>query len=181
MTENVEEPQVEEDEVTAADGEDGDEGDGQTKARIRLPSRKKLVFAAAGLLLLSGAGAGGWFYLNGPTNILPETAKEAETKPAMFYDLPDITVNLADPDRRSKFLRLKVSLEVSDRANMTAITPMLPRVMDTFQVYLRELRINDLEGSAGIYRLKEELRRRVNLAVHPAQVDDILFKELLIQ
>ena len=45
----------------------------------------------------------------------------------------------------------------------------------------RELRKSDLEGSAGIYRLKEELRRRINVAIFPAQVDAILFKELLVQ
>jgi flagellar FliL protein len=50
-----------------------------------------------------------------------------------------------------------------------------------FQVYLRELRPADLEGSAGTFRLKEELLRRVNMAVHPAKVDAVLFKELLVQ
>ena len=42
------------------------------------------------------------------------------------------------------------------------ITPIMPRVMDAFQTYLRELRPSDLDGSAGLYRLKEELTRRVN-------------------
>ena len=54
-------------------------------------------------------------------------------------------------------------------------------MVDAFQVYLRELRKSDLEGSAGIYRLKEELRRRVNLAIYPAKIDSILFKEILVQ
>jgi flagellar FliL protein len=53
--------------------------------------------------------------------------------------------------------------------------------VDAFQVYLRELRKSDLEGSAGIYRLKEELQRRVNVAIYPAQVESILFKEILVQ
>ncbi len=61
------------------------------------------------------------------------------------------------------------------------IEPRMPRVLDAFQVYLRELRPSDLEGSAGLYRLKEELLRRVNLAVYPASVDNILFKEILVQ
>jgi flagellar protein FliL len=58
---------------------------------------------------------------------------------------------------------------------------MLPRVMDTFQVFMRELRPQDLEGSSGLYRLKEEMTRRVNVAVYPARVDAILFKELMVQ
>lgn len=58
---------------------------------------------------------------------------------------------------------------------------MLPRVLDAFQVFMRELRPQDLEGSASLYRLKEEMTRRVNVAVYPAKVDAILFKELMVQ
>ena len=50
-----------------------------------------------------------------------------------------------------------------------------------FQVYLRELRVEDLSGSAGVYRLKEELLARVNAAVEPINVTDVLFKEMLVQ
>ena len=57
----------------------------------------------------------------------------------------------------------------------------MAKVVDAFQVYLRELRKSDLEGSAGIYRLKEELMRRVNVAIYPSHVDSILFKEILVQ
>ncbi len=58
---------------------------------------------------------------------------------------------------------------------------MLPRVVDSFQVYMRELRIEDLDGSAGMFRIKEELLSRVNAAVYPIEINDILFKEMLIQ
>jgi flagellar FliL protein len=46
---------------------------------------------------------------------------------------------------------------------------------------LRELRPSDLEGGIGIYRLREELIRRINIAVYPAKVETILFKDVLIQ
>ena len=58
---------------------------------------------------------------------------------------------------------------------------LMPRVIDHFQVYLRELRVDDLHGSAGVYRLKEELLRRVSAAAHPVEVRDVLFKDMLIQ
>jgi flagellar FliL protein len=64
---------------------------------------------------------------------------------------------------------------------MVEIQPRMAKVIDAFQVYLRELRKSDLEGSAGIYRLKEELRRRINVAIFPAQVENILFREILVQ
>jgi flagellar FliL protein len=64
---------------------------------------------------------------------------------------------------------------------MLDIQPKLAKVIDAFQVYLRELRRSDLEGSAGIYRLREELRRRVNVAIFPASVESVLFREILVQ
>jgi flagellar FliL protein len=63
----------------------------------------------------------------------------------------------------------------------TEIQPLMPRIMDAFQTYLRELRPTDLDGSAGLYRLKEELTRRVNDAVAPNRVTAVLFKEIVVQ
>ena len=70
---------------------------------------------------------------------------------------------------------------VEDQKMITEITPLMPRVMDNFQIFLRELRPSDLEGSAGLYRLKEELVRRINAAIYPARVEAILFKDVLVQ
>jgi flagellar FliL protein len=93
-----------------------------------------------------------------------------------------MTVNLNTSDGSSPaFMKLTVALEVASEEVMLEIQPRMAKVVDAFQVYLRELRKSDLEGSAGIYRLKEELRRRVNIAIFPAQVDSILFKEILVQ
>jgi flagellar FliL protein len=61
------------------------------------------------------------------------------------------------------------------------IQPLMPRVMDAFQSYLRELRPTDLDGSAGLYRLKEELTRRVNASVSPNCITALLFKEIVVQ
>ncbi|WP_417582440.1 flagellar basal body-associated FliL family protein [Pelagibacterium sp.] len=142
----------------------------------------KLVLIGGGVaVLLLVAAAGGWFLTQsgdgggergGDAEVAAETA---------FFDLPDIMVNLNNASDGAEFLRLRIALEVRDESMISAIEPRMPRVLDTFQVYLRELRSSDLEGSAGLYRLKEELLRRVNLAVYPASVDNILFKEVLVQ
>ena len=39
----------------------------------------------------------------------------------------------------------------------------------------------DLRGSGGTYRLREELLARGNLAVAPARINDVLFTEMLVQ
>src|SRR5450631_4295199 len=82
---------------------------------------------------------------------------------------------------RTQYLKVKIVLELPNPEVVTQIQPLMPRVMDTFQTYLRELRPTDLDGSAGLYRLKEELTRRVNAAVEPNRVTAVLFKEIVIQ
>jgi flagellar FliL protein len=72
-------------------------------------------------------------------------------------------------------------LEVTDQKISDEIKPVMPRVMDAFQTFLREMRPSDLEGSAGLYRLRDELTRRVNLAVAPNKINAVLFKEIIVQ
>jgi flagellar FliL protein len=74
-----------------------------------------------------------------------------------------------------------VVLEVKEEKQVEAIKPNLPRLSDIFQTYMRELRPSDLNGSAGLFRLKEELTKRVNVAVAPQQVNAVLFKEIVVQ
>jgi flagellar protein FliL len=103
-------------------------------------------------------------------------------KPAVFVDLPEVLVNLSNTGSdRTQYLKVKVVLELPDQALMQQIQPVMPRVLDTFQTYLRELRPTDLDGSSGLYRLKEELTRRVNAAIAPNKVTAVLFKEIVVQ
>ena len=100
---------------------------------------------------------------------------------AVFYDLQELLVNLNTGGRKSSFLKIRVSLELESEGDRVKLDTIMPRVIDNFQTYLRELRIDDLKGSAGMYRLREELLVRVNAAAAPAKIKDVLFKEMLIQ
>ena len=103
-------------------------------------------------------------------------------KPPAFVEVPDMMVNLAGaPGERVQYLKLKIVLELKEEKQIEAIKPTMPRVTDIFQTYVRELRSSDLNGSAGVFRLKEELTKRVNAAVSPIQVSAVLFKEVVIQ
>ena len=96
--------------------------------------------------------------------------------------MPELLVNLIGlPGERVQYLKVRVMLEVKEEKQVEAIKPALPRVTDIFQTYMRELRSSDLNGSAGLFRLKEEMTRRVNAAVSPNQVSAVLFKEIVIQ
>lgn len=143
-------------------------------------SKKKLMIIVLAVVLLAGGGGGGYFFFMKKG---PEAAKVEVKKPSVFLDVPDMIVNLAaEPNQeRQKLFKFRVALEVVDQPTVLAIKPLMPRIEDAFQVFVRELRASDLEGSAGVYRLREELLRRVNAAVYPSKVDAILFKEIVVQ
>lgn len=164
-----------------ADDEESDADTEQPVAKSKfgkLPSKKIMIMAAAGLAVVLGGG-GAYFFLGYASHKEPE---HAEAKPATFVDLPDVLVNLANSGTdRTQYLKVKIVLELPDPTLVAQIQPLMPRVMDAFQTYLRELRATDLDGSAGLYRLKEELTRRVNVAVAPNKITAVLFKEIVIQ
>ena len=147
------------------------------KAKKKLPRKWIIIGGAAALAVLAG-GAGAYFFLGRSG----EKPQHALVKPAVFVDMPDVLVNLANAGSdRTQYLKVKVVLELPEQGVMAQIQPLMPRVMDAFQTYLRELRPTDLDGSAGLYRLKEELTRRVNAAVAPHHVSAVLFKEIVVQ
>ena len=125
--------------------------------------------AAGGLVALGGIGGGGYYFLFAGKNEAA-TAAANQVKPPVFLDMPDVLVNLSNTGGgdRTQYLKVKVVLELPDQELSAQIQPVMPRLMDTFQTYLRELRPTDLDGSAGLYRLKEELTRRVNAAIAPS-------------
>ena len=149
---------------------------------IKLPSTRILVIAAAALLAVAG-GLGTYAYLSHRAGVeAAAAAAAAAPKPVVFVDLPEVLVNLATGgSERTQYLRVKVVLELPEQKMIDQITPIMPRVMDAFQTYLRELRPSDLDGSAGLYRLKEELTRRVNVAIAPGRINAVLFKEIVVQ
>jgi flagellar protein FliL len=141
----------------------------------------KLMIAAAAVLLMVVAVAATWFLFfrhHGDEM----HAEAAPAKPPVFLEVPDMLVNLSGPPgERVQYLKVKVVLEVKEERQLEAIKPTMPRITDIFQTYLRELRASDLNGSAGLFRLKEELTRRVNTVISPSQVNAVLFKEIVVQ
>lgn len=146
--------------------------------------KKKLILLIVVALLLIGGGAA-FFFLDPfaePEEVAAGTEEKIEApEPVVFFPLPAITVNLENVAGRQQYLKLKATLELRDQGEISKIEPLMPRVLDAFQVYMRELRTTDIEGSAGMFRLKEELQRRINVAVYPVEVRKILFEEILIQ
>lgn len=183
------------DDVT--DGESGAENEEEAPKKGGL-KKKLLLFGLPVVILLLG-GAGAMMLLGGGDDGESHAAAEGEHGEAageggadshgqvtaggeyVFYELPEMLVNINSEDGETKYLKLKLVLELEDEALIETLDARLPRVVDQYQTFLRELRVEDLSGSAGMYRLRHELLRRVNLAVAPAQVNNVLVDEILFR
>jgi flagellar protein FliL len=157
------------------------EGDAAEVPAVAAPKGKlKLIIAAAAVLVIFGGTATWFFFFRHHGEEMH--AEAPPPKPPSYVEVPDMLVNLVgSPGERVQYLKVRVVLEVKEEKQVEAIKPAMPRVTDLFQTYLRELRPVDLNGSAGLFRLKEELTRRVNVAISPNQVNAVLFKEIVVQ
>jgi flagellar FliL protein len=157
-------------------GADANEVGAQPKSKFKL-----MIIIVALLAVLSG-GAATYFFFFRHHEEGEQHAEAAKVKPPVFVDVPDMLVNLVgQPGERVQYLKVKLVLELKEEKQVEEIKPSMPRVTDIFQTYMRELRPVDLNGSAGLFRLKEELTRRVNNAVAPVKVSAVLFKEIVVQ
>ena len=169
--------------------------EGEAGAEAAPKSKKKLVIIAAVAVLALGGG-GGFFLMKGRGGhgeAAPGEAPHGEAghgapveegkKPVVFLDLREMVLNLGTEaaQDKAKFAKMRIALELKDAKTEAEVKPLMPRVEDALQVYMRELRASDLSGSVGIYRLREELLRRINIAVYPAKVEAVLFKDLIVQ
>jgi flagellar FliL protein len=194
--------------AVAAEGAEGAEGEAAPKKK-KLPLF--VLIGAAAVLVLGGGGAAVFFLFmqpssaeEAPADHAPEEKKESgggghggggeeAADPAVvgtiregpdgvtFLTLPDMVVNIQSADGRPTFLKLTLTLEMHDAELAHHLQAESPRVNDLLQTFLRELRPEDLAGSAGSYQLRQEILRRVNLVAAPEEVDAVLIEEMLIQ
>jgi len=177
--------------------------EGAADGAAKKGGKRKLLLILVPVLLLGG-GAGAWF-----SGVLPRLlghgeavahgehaeqgehgehgapagekgGEKAEARAPVFMDLPDIVANL-NAGRRAAFIKLKAKFELSKPEDAVAVQAAMPRIVDLFQSYLREMRPEELRGTAGTYRLREELIARANIAAPPARVLNVLFTEMLVQ
>jgi flagellar protein FliL len=174
----------EKEEKDAAEGEEGgDEDSSGESGKKKLSKKMLIIIAATGIVILVGGGAGLYFsgILGGGKKEAASEHKEEAKTAGTFFALGDILVNLSGEGKRPNYLKIKITLELADPKDVPTMESLKPRIIDNFQVYLRELRIEDLRGSAGLYRLREELLLRVTEAAQPVRIRDVLFQEMLVQ
>jgi len=193
-----------------AEGEapEGAEGvEGEAPAKKKLPLKMLIIAGAAALVVLGGGGTAAFVFLKPkPDEAAAQGEKGKEKKKekkkeekgkgkegekgaavvregpdgVVFYTMPDVVVNIQTADGRPTFLKLKLTLELPDEGAVEELDPMMPRLQDMFQTFLRELRPEDLSGSQGSYQLRMEILRRVNLVIAPSKANAVLIEEMLI-
>ena len=189
----------------AAPGAEGEDGAAEAPAKKKIP----LLFIIIPAVVVLGGGGATAFMLMKPKSAEAAgghapPAKEAKKggghgggkegeAPAgagkvaagpdgvTFYTLPDMIVNIQSVDGRPTYLKLRLTLEMKDASVASHLQAEAPRMQDMFQGFLRELRPEDLAGSAGSYQLRAEILRRVNLIAAPGKVDAVLIEEMLVQ
>ncbi|GAB4517302.1 MAG: hypothetical protein Tsb0010_01390 [Parvularculaceae bacterium] len=167
-------------------GEGGDEDGAQAKKK-KLSGKVLVLFIGLPAVLLAVVAAVLFLFVfkGGDEEMAAEGEEPAEelaqSAEPIFYDLPEMVVNLDNGGGDAVYLKLKVALELSVEDPQEILDPIMPRIIDRFQVFLRQLRPEDLQGSASMLKLKQELLRRINLAAAPLEVDDVLFREMVVQ
>ena len=110
-----------------------------------------------------------------------EEAAEEEGHVPVFVELPKMQANLIMTGKKQPFMVTTMVLEVGSPEEQKIVEEVQPRIENEIVTYLRSLRPEDVQGAAGLQRLREELLTRVKEAAKPAKVKDILFKEMLVQ
>lgn len=162
--------------------------EGQEGAPQKGGSLKLILMIGVPVLLLIITGA--VLYFLGIFGGSEEAPKHEEVVPieeqlheVSVFKLPTMLINLRASGKRTNFLKVTINLEVKGlEAEIKHVMEKLqPRIIDQFQTYLRELEVEDLQGSAGLQRLKEELLDRANAVTGTLKVQNVLFVELLVQ
>jgi flagellar FliL protein len=154
----------------ASGGENGADG----AAPAPKKSKKLILFGAVGAVLLLGGGGGAWMFLG-------SSAEPAAEASEAFVDVPAMVVNLRSADGSSRFLKVHFMLVPGEKATVEQITAKLPLLLDAYQPFLRELRPDDLAGSAAVFRVKEEMLVRAHQVLGDDMVKDVLIQDLIQQ
>lgn len=169
-----------EEEKTEDVKDESEAGEGEEQEASPKKSKKKLIIIVAAAVLLLGGGAGVFFsgLLGGGDH---KEEEEVVNAGPVYVTLPEILVNLNTGNKKISFIKTTIALELSSEKDATELELYQPRIIDAFNTYLREVRASDLHGSAGTYRLREELLLRANKVADPIKIENILFREILIQ
>jgi flagellar FliL protein len=183
-----------------AEGQEGAPEEGTPKKKLPM---MMIIIAAAALVVVGGGGTTAFLLLHKGK---PAAAKVAEAKPkakkkekgkdakpeegmgkvsdgpngVSYYAFPTVLSDIQGADGHPGQIKVDMTFELANADIADNINDNMPRVKDMLQTFLRELRPEDLNGSEGTFRLREELMRRVNLIIAPEKINTINLTGIVI-
>jgi flagellar basal body-associated protein FliL len=100
--------------------------------------------------------------------------------PGPTLRLPDLTVRLRNPEF-DRYARVGVEIELNQEEDRTAIQPYLPMLRDAYLGWFSDRAVEDLQGSDGLARAKEELLRRLEEIVPGRRVRALYITDFVVQ
>lgn len=185
------------------DGAETDEAGGEAK---KGGMKKLILFIGLPVVILLLAGvAGGLMFLGGGGEDETHTAEAGQEgdghggdgehgdghggapQASDFYEHAEdrqftMTVNISDPDGRTLSMVLEFAVVFTD-SQVGALLDneqVKLRLTATINEFLRTLRVEDLDGSMGNFRVKAEMLRRTNLVIAPQSADDVLILNMIM-
>lgn len=170
-----------------------------------LKNKKVMIGGAAALLLLAGGGGAALMMAGGEekpahgeqakdahaeTEEEEEEAEEEESAEGEsegkdgelpLVDVPPMIVNLRTTNGEPRYLKIRFMLEAKSAEKAEKLKAKLPLIIDSYQPFLRELRPEDISGSAAVFRIKEEMLIRATEAAGKSMVKDVLIQDLVQQ
>ncbi|WOK37761.1 flagellar basal body-associated FliL family protein [Sphingomonas sp. C3-2] len=163
---------------TGANAELATPAEPEPAAPARRFDKRKAMIAGAAAILLLGAGGGGYMLLSGDEGAKPSASGAG---PEAYVEVPPLVVNLRSSDGQARFLKLRFIIVADEEGQVNEVRGKLPFILDALQPFLRELRPEDLNGSAAVFRVKEEMMARMTATLGANMVRDVLIQDLVQQ
>lgn len=159
----------------------------QQQAAAPAPGKMKriIVIAIIAVIAALGAAAGMYFFL-----LKDGVPHASESKPApppapIFFALEPMTVNLQSDDGNMHYLRVGLSLKLTDPKVQEQLTQHMPEIRSRILLALSNKKPDDLSTLDGKHALASELKALVEKPTdaggEPAHVQDVLFTEFVVQ
>ena len=157
----------------------------QTASASPGPMKRIILIALIAIIAAGAAGAGVWFFMS-KRDPAAASAAEALPPPApLFFPLESMTVNLQSDDGQQHFLRIGLTLKLSDAKTQQELTDHMPELRSRILLALSNHHPDDLAPLDGKRALATELKSLIeeptDKGAPPVHVDDVLFTEFVVQ
>ena len=140
-----------------------------------------LVFA---LLISLGGNLGLALYLGDRPNGdfvagRVHATNRSATGDLVVYDLPPVTMNYK-ADSGTRAVKMRLGLELSSRQDVPDVQHRLSQIINRVANDLSGIKDSDLDGSAGMEKLRKSLQQGVQSAAPDSNIEGVLFKEVIV-